>query len=104
MRKRENTEEFIHIGNILNKVLKTCRHESDEDLTKVWSLWDRAVGEAIAKNARPEAVKGKLLLVHVTNSTWMQHLQFFKKDIIKKINDALGKALVEEIKFKIGPV
>ncbi len=102
MKKRKNG--VVHIGSVINKVLKTHRHEFDEDLTQVWSLWDNAVGEAIAKNARPEAFKGILLLVNVVSSTWMQDLQFLKKDIIKKINDALGKALVEEIKFKIGPV
>ena len=63
-----------------------------------------AVGEVIARNARPGAFKGKLLLVNVTSSTWAHQLQFLKKDIIKKVNDALGKELVEEIKFKIGPV
>ena len=102
MKKRKS--EVVHIGSVINKVLKTHRHEFDEDLAQVWNLWDRAVGEAVAKNARPAAFKGKLLLVNVVSSTWMNELQFLKKDIIKKINEALGKALVEEIKFKIGPV
>ena len=102
MKKRKN--EIVHIGSVINKVLKTHRHEFDEDLAQVWSLWDSAVGEAIATNTRPAAIKGKLLLVNVVSSTWMHELKFFKKDIIKKINDALGNELVEEIKFKIGPV
>ena len=100
----KNIKEFAHIGSIISKVLKTCRYESDEELTQVWSLWDSIVGEAIAENARPAAFKGKLLLVHVTSSAWIHQLQFLKKDIIAKVNDALGKELVEEIKFKIGPV
>ena len=100
--KRKN--EVVHIGSVINKVLKTHRHEFDGDLVQVWNLWDSAVGEAIAKNARPAAFKGKLLLVNVVSSTWMNELIFLKKDIIKKINEALGKELVEEIKFKIGPV
>lgn len=94
--------KFTHIGSIINKVLRTCRQESDEELAEVWSLWDSVVGESIAKNAQPEAFKGKLLLVHVTNPIWIQQLQFFKKDIINKLNDVLGKELVKDIKFKIG--
>jgi predicted nucleic acid-binding Zn ribbon protein len=104
MNKGKQTKDVVHIKSVMNKVLKAYRHESDEELTKVWSLWDNAVGETISKNTRPEAFKGKLLLVNVTSSTWIHHLQFNKKTIIKKINDALGKKLVEEIKFKIGPV
>jgi predicted nucleic acid-binding Zn ribbon protein len=104
MRNSKNSEEFVHIGNIIRNVLKTCRNDFDENLAQVWEKWDRAVGDGIAKNARPKAFKGKLLLVNVTSSTWMHQLQFLKKDIIKQINHALGKELVEEIKFKIGPL
>lgn len=104
MKNRKNSEEFEHIGNIIGKVLKTCRNDFDENLGQVWSLWDRAIGDDIAKNARPEAFKGKILLVNVTSSTWMHQLQFLKNDIIKQINHALGKDLVKEIKFKIGPI
>jgi predicted nucleic acid-binding Zn ribbon protein len=104
MGKRKNTPRVGHIGDIINHVLKTCRRDCDGDLSQVWSLWDAAVGDVIAKNARPEAFKGKLLLVNVNSSAWMHQLQFLKKDMIEKINTALGKELVQDIKFKIGPV
>jgi len=54
------------------------------------------------QNAQPLAFKGKLLLVEVTSSAWLHELQFLKGDIIKNLNDALGKELISEIKFKIG--
>jgi predicted nucleic acid-binding Zn ribbon protein len=104
MTKSNKNREFVHIGDIINSVLKTCRHDSDEELSRVWSLWESAVGDIIAKNTKPEAFKGKLLLVHVNSTPWMHQLQFLKKDIINKVNQALGKELVQDIKFKIGPI
>ncbi len=101
---RRNRKEFVHIGDIIDKAIKNYRIESDEGLSHVWSLWNDLVGEAIAKNAQPAAFKGKLLLVHVTSSTWMHQLQFMKEEIKAKVNNALGKNLIEEIKFKIGSV
>ena len=101
--KKKNTR-IGHIGDIINHVLKNCRGDFDGDLARVWSLWDAAMGEAIAKNTRPEAFKGKLLLVNVNSSAWMHQLQFLKKDMIEKINSALGKDLIQDMKFKIGPV
>jgi len=101
---RRNKREFVHIGDIIDKAIKNYRIESDEELSHVWSLWNGLVGEAIAKNAQPAAFKGKLLLVHVTSSTWMHQLQFIKEEIKAKVNNALGKNLIEEIKFKIGSV
>jgi predicted nucleic acid-binding Zn ribbon protein len=58
----------------------------------------------IAQNARPAAFKGRILLVHVTSSTWVHQLQFLKVEMIDKLNDALGKALIDDLKFKIGTV
>ena len=104
MKRRKNVKEFTQIGNVISNVLQSYRHEADEGLAQIWNLWDRAVGENIAKNTRPEAFKGKLLLVNVTSSAWAHELQFLKSDIIAKVNEVLGKALVEEIKFKVGPV
>jgi len=93
---------MIPIGDVISKVLETCRQLPDSELARIWELWDSIVGEVIAGNARPEAYKGTLLLVNVTSSAWIHHLHFLKKDIIHKINQAFGKTMVEDIKFKIG--
>lgn len=103
-KNRRKIKESVHIGSVLKNILKNLRHDSDEDLTQVWQLWDEVVGIAIAENAQPAAFKGKLLLVNVISSTWIHQLQFLKKDIIEKLNTALGQDLIEDIKFKIGPV
>lgn len=104
MKNPDKQSDFVHIRNILDDVLKPYRSKPDFELTEVWRLWDEAVGESIAQNARPAAFKGKLLIVHVSSSTWLHQLQFLKKDMITQLNAALGKPLIEELKFKIGPL
>lgn len=90
--------------DVLPTILASARGGSDEQLVDVWQIWEEAVGSAISKNARPAAFKGRLLLVEVSSSTWLHQLRFLKADIIEKINLALGKEIVEEIKFKIGTI
>ena len=104
MKNSEKRSDFVHIRNILDDVLKTYRSKPDFSLKEVWGLWDDAVGKIIAQNARPAGFKGKLLIVHVNSSAWIHQLQFLKNDIMTKLNAALGKPLIEEIKFKIGPL
>jgi predicted nucleic acid-binding Zn ribbon protein len=104
MKPKQQKAKFEHIGSILADVLKTYRRESDADLIKVWQVWDRIVGDVIAQNAKPAAFKGKLLLVHVSSSTWIHQLQFLKHEMIAKLNTALGKAVIDDLKFKIGPL
>ena len=101
---KNNLEEFEHIGSIIKKILKTHRHETGEDLKNICTIWSRTAGKSVAENAQPFALKGKILLVNVTSSSWIQQLQFFKNDILTKINISAGKELVKEIKFKIGTV
>jgi predicted nucleic acid-binding Zn ribbon protein len=104
MKPKKQKAKFEHIGNILADVLKSYRRESDAELVQVWQVWDQIVGDVIAQNARPAAFKGKILLVHVSSSTWIHQLQFVKKEMIEKLNEAHGKALIDDLKFKIGPL
>ena len=100
---KKNTEAgMAHIGGVIEEIIKTCRQLPDSELTQIWELWNDIVGKVIAGNARPEAFRGTLLVVNVSSSTWIHHLHFLKKSIIHKINQAFGKTIVEDIKFKIG--
>jgi predicted nucleic acid-binding Zn ribbon protein len=100
--RKKRKAKFVHIGSIIGDVLKKYGHQTDAELVQVWQVWDSILGNVIAQNAKPAAFKGRILLVHVTSSSWIHQLQFLKKEMIAKLNDALGKALIEDLKFKIG--
>jgi predicted nucleic acid-binding Zn ribbon protein len=102
MKSKKPKAKFEHIGSILTDVLKTYRKDADGELVQIWQVWDEVVGEVIAQNAKPAAFKGKILIVHVSSSTWVHQLQFLKKDMIAKLNNAFGKTLIDDLKFKIG--
>ncbi len=104
MNNKKPQGDLSHIGGILPGLLKTCRRQPEGALTQIWDLWESIVGEMLAENARPAAIKGRLILVHVESPAWVHHLQFLKPGLIKKINDALGKPLVDDIRFKVGPL
>jgi len=101
--KRRN-KEIVHIKSVLRKMLHRPTGPSSADLTRIWELWDQAVGPVISANTRPAAFKGNLLLVHAASSTWLHQLQFMKEDILRKVNKTLGEGTVTDIKFKIGPL
>jgi predicted nucleic acid-binding Zn ribbon protein len=98
----QKPEGATHISAILPGLLQRFRPAAEEGMLRVWQVWDRLLDADIARNARPAAFKGSLLLVHVTSSVWLHHLQFIKKEIVKRLNDDLGQPLVSDIKFKVG--
>jgi len=65
-------------------------------------LWEEVVGEAIARRAAAISVKGGKLFVAVENSVWLQQLALMKEGLIKEINLRLGKAVLDDIVFRIG--
>ena len=103
-RSKKEKRNFVPIGQVIREILNQSRMKTDMSLIRVWDIWEKAVGQAIATNTQPAAFKGDLLIVHATSSSWLQQLRFLKGDIISKVNQHLGQTKVKDIKFKIGPV
>ncbi|ACD96159.1 DUF721 domain-containing protein [Trichlorobacter lovleyi] len=70
----------------------------------VWQSWDRAVGEAIARRARPLRLVGGVLTVVVSSGPWMQQLSFMKAELRDRVNSLLGEERVREIVLKAGRI
>ncbi|MCK4727883.1 MAG: DUF721 domain-containing protein [Desulfobacterales bacterium] len=101
---RKKMDKPAPLGTVLQQALKASRIDVDLDAYGLWQQWNDVVGPAIAENTRPEAIKGKFLLVNVSSAPWMHQLQFLKPELIEKLNETLGKEVVGDIRFKIGPV
>jgi hypothetical protein len=101
---RKKNMGFDHIGPVMQAVMTEFYKKADQGLLKVHAAWVDSVDAAVLQNAKPAAIKGKMLIVHVTNSIWLQELFYMKNDLIQKMNQKLASQMVEEIKFKIGPV
>jgi predicted nucleic acid-binding Zn ribbon protein len=101
---RKAMDKPAPLGGILQKALEASSIDVDLNLHRLWERWMDLVGPTIAENARPAAIKGRLLLVHVSSAPWMQQLHYLKDELIEKLNSALGKESVKDIRFKIGPI
>lgn len=98
-------ESFTPIGDVIEKVMGKYSPLTGSALLAVWDVWPAVVGPDIAANAKPAAFKGDLLLVHVSNSSWLHHLHCTQQALAAKLNQALGgSSSIRTIKFKIGPV
>ncbi len=93
--------DLTHIKAILDTALNNFRAASDQDMTKIWDMWDKVVGEVISENAKPGAFRDGVLIINVSSSVWLQQLGFLKHDMIKNLNRAIGKNIIKTIKFKI---
>ena len=63
------------------------------------NIWSEIVGEKVAMNTEPDRVEHGVIIVKVSSPTWRQELFFQKNEIIKKINNTIGKNVIRDIRF-----
>lgn len=71
---------------------------------RIWEVWEEAVGEAVARKARPSKIQNGKLFVTVSNSVYLQELQFSKLRLKEAVNRQLGTPVVKDIFFVVGRV
>ena len=66
-----------------------------------WKLaqkWEEVAGETVAANCKPDKyIKGTLYLA-VIHPVWLQQIKFMEKEILKNVNEFVGKPWATEIK------
>ena len=101
---RKKKSHLVPLAQALEGVIERGRTFKDLDLLRVWDFWTQAVGEEVARHAQPAAFRGGRLLVYVDSTVWAQELQFFKDEIIGRLNAKLGQSAVSEMRFQVGRV
>ena len=92
------------LATVLERVLSGPEIGRNTDLARIWEVWDETVGEHLRMHAQPEAIRGNLLLVKVTSAAYAQDLHFLRPKIMDRLNRALGKTLLREIRIQVGLV
>lgn len=92
---------FESLGNILQDTLRPFKNEFDDKLGLLVQKWPQIAGDTLAAHCLPFAIKEARLFIKVDSAAWMHHLQFFKDDLIVKVNAFMQTEQVTEIHFKV---
>lgn len=107
MGRRGNRVE--EIGNVLDRMIHRIRIKDrgrevplSQKLAeeRAIQLWKEIVGTNVSAHAKPTHIQDKIFFVKVDSSAWCNELSFFKKDIIKKINEKVGTRVIKDVYFK----
>jgi len=67
-------------------------------------VWPRVVGPAVARIAHPAQLRSGTLFVDVVDHVWMQELKLQERELIERLNDALGEPLVRRLFLRLGRI
>ena len=88
-----------HIGKALGGFIKNSKIEKGLDQNKALLIWADVVGHKIAENSEAQSVNSGIITVRTKTPAWRQELQLQKPQIINKINQALTRKIIKDIRF-----
>lgn len=89
---------------LLEPALRKCKSYKTIKSQLILDIWDSAVGEKISKVSTAAAFKNGVLFVEVSTSSWLYELTMLKPDIIEKLNGALNKNMIKDLRFCVARI
>jgi predicted nucleic acid-binding Zn ribbon protein len=88
-------------GRLISKLKLPAGSVSLDELARAG--WPAAVGKRIAARARAVSLAGNRLIVEVEDSIWQRQLSVLKKQILRKLEEVLGRSVVVDVDFRVLP-
>jgi predicted nucleic acid-binding Zn ribbon protein len=88
------------LGDALDELVENFGIRQKLREQDVFEFWDKAVGERIAKVARPTRISKGTLFVSVQSGTWRNELSMRREEIVGRLNEIVNEEIVKDIKFQ----
>lgn len=98
---KKSRPDFLPLTDILKKELANLAQGKIKNTITLDHHWKSIVGEIVAENAKVLYVKGGILHIGVSSSTWLQELSFMRQAILSGVRQILPDIEVNDIKFRI---
>lgn len=97
----EREKKLDQVANVLQGLFENSKSPLSEGFQRyrLEQQWPNVVGKTLAQTTRPIDVNNGLLTIAVTNPSLLTELQFFRQEIITKVNTHIGKIWVKKIRF-----
>lgn len=86
-------------GRVLTKLKLATHGVTDEQLA--CSAWPVAVGKKIANRTTAVALVRDRLVIQVEDMVWQKQLWALRHQIVRRLEEALGRKVVAEVEFRI---
>ena len=96
--KRKSNQKSL--GEIIQDFLKQSGWERKLDEVNIMTEWDKVLGPSLSKYTEEVFIKNKKLHIRLNSSTLRQELSYKKSEIVKDLNAAVGKDVINDIVLK----
>lgn len=90
-------DEFKHVGQAIQELLKSYHIKGKFDEANLVSSWERMVGKPIARRTKKVFIRNKVLFVELDSPTMKHDLKFHKDQIVQVFQKEFGADLIKEL-------
>ena len=97
----ERNKKLDSVANVLQGLFENSKYPISESFQRyrLEQQWPEIIGANLGSLSRPLDYNSGLLTVAVKNASLLTELQFFRQEIITKVNTHMGKVWVKKIRF-----
>ncbi len=90
------------LEEVLKNIISGVSGKAVATQEDVRAAWENAVGKKAARHSRPRSLASSRLIVNIDDSSWLYELTVRRKEILKKLGEALKSSRIKDITFRIG--
>ena len=96
--KRKSNEQSL--ADVIQDFLRESGWQQKLDEIKIITQWDKVLGPTLSKYTEDVFIKNKQLHIRLKSATFRQELSYQKSELIKQLNDSVGKEIITDVILK----
>ena len=96
--KRKSNQQSL--GDVIKDFLRESGWEQKLDEVKIITEWDKLLGASLAKYTDEVFISNNKLHIRLNSATLRQELSYQRSELVKKLNDTVGKEIITDIILK----
>jgi predicted nucleic acid-binding Zn ribbon protein len=85
------------LGDALRKFLQQSQLKGAVHALQIEEIWEQIMGKTVARYTDKIQIHGQTLYVNTAVAALRQELLYQKENIIKRVNEALGERVIQEV-------
>ena len=80
-------DDVISLSASLDSVVRSLRGPSRAEVGGIFGRWEEAVGDYVARHARPSKFEEGLLVIDVDEPAWVTEIEFRTEEISRRLHE-----------------
>ncbi len=101
-RRRRKKSDALPIGDAILSALSQAGMKNMARRFQITRIYEDTVGKVVARRSHPVGFNNGVLVLKSQSTAWQNELTFLKEDLKVRLNEALGSAIIQDIRVVAG--